>query len=207
MKTLLINAHPKFDEKDTFSYSLQSKFKNKFENEFDTNSLCSINLYNSAIPKLDRDMLNLFQNQQNDELQTQMNSIMEQFLSSKRIVIVMPLHNFNIPARLKDYMDNILIAKKTFAYTSGGSIGLMNDDRKVLVLCSSGSVYTDGGRYANLDFACQYLKAMFCEIMGFNNFYIVRAEGTSMSKFSKDSILSKAYLDLDKTFAEFYKLS
>ena len=161
MKTLLINAHPKFDEKGTFSYSLQSKFKNKFENEFDTNSLCSINLYNSAIPKLDRDMLNLFQNQQNDELQTQMNSIMKQFLSSKRIAIVMPLHNFNIPARLKDYMDNILIAKKTFAYTSGGSVGLMNDDRKVLVLCSSGSVYTDGGRYANLDFACQYLKQYF----------------------------------------------
>lgn len=60
-KTLLIDAHPNFDDKDTFSYSLQSKFKNQFENKFDPNSLYIINLYNSLIPKLNINMLNLFQ--------------------------------------------------------------------------------------------------------------------------------------------------
>ncbi|CUU91253.1 hypothetical protein [Campylobacter hyointestinalis] len=52
---------PNFDDKDTFSYSLQSKFKNQFENKFDPNSLYIINLYNSLIPKLNINMLNLFQ--------------------------------------------------------------------------------------------------------------------------------------------------
>ncbi|VED63897.1 NAD(P)H-dependent oxidoreductase [Staphylococcus delphini] len=34
-----------------------------------------------------------------------------------------PLHNFNVTSRLKDYIDNILIARQTFKYTSDGSVG------------------------------------------------------------------------------------
>lgn len=40
-----------------------------------------------------------------------------------RIVIISPLHNFNVTSRLKDYIDNILIARQTFKYTSDGSVG------------------------------------------------------------------------------------
>ncbi|KLD61324.1 FMN-dependent NADH-azoreductase, partial [Lactiplantibacillus plantarum] len=43
-------------------------------------------------------------------------------------MIAMPLHNFNVPARLKDYIDNILVARETFRYTENGSVGLMTDN-------------------------------------------------------------------------------
>ncbi|RNM43564.1 FMN-dependent NADH-azoreductase, partial [Staphylococcus aureus] len=33
------------------------------------------------------------------------------------------LHNFNITSRLKDYIDNIMIARETFKYIEEGSVG------------------------------------------------------------------------------------
>ncbi|WP_169752481.1 NAD(P)H-dependent oxidoreductase [Campylobacter mucosalis] len=68
--------------------------------------------------------------------------LLEQFKRSKRIVIVTPLHNFNVTSKFKEYIDNIFIARETFKYVSGGSIGLMSDDRKVLLLQSSGAIYS-----------------------------------------------------------------
>src|SRR5699024_12692790 len=55
-------------------------------------------------------------------------NLMAQFKNNKRIVIVSPMHNFNITSRMKDYMDNILIARQTFKYTSEGSVGLMRSE-------------------------------------------------------------------------------
>ncbi|WP_310590940.1 NAD(P)H-dependent oxidoreductase [Streptococcus gallolyticus] len=51
-----------------------------------------------------------------------------------------PLHNFNLTSRMKDYIDNILIARATFEYTENGSVGLMTDDCQVLWLLASGSM-------------------------------------------------------------------
>lgn len=46
-----------------------------------------------------------------------MDKVLQQFKSAYKDVISYPLHNFNIPSKLKDYMDNIMIARETFKYT------------------------------------------------------------------------------------------
>ncbi len=50
-----------------------------------------------------------------------MSEILKQFKIANKYVIVFPLHNFNIPSKLKDYIDNILIARETFKYTETAS--------------------------------------------------------------------------------------
>lgn len=133
-----------------------------------------------------------------------MSELMSQFKRCKRIVIVIPMHNFNIPSKLKDYIDNILIARETFKYVEDGSVGLMTDDRKLLLLQSSGSVYTNRDRYTPLEFSHFYLKAMFVEMMGFNSFDIVRAQGTATGTFTQEQILNQAYADMEIAFNKFY---
>ena len=96
--------------------------------------------------------------------------LLNQFKANHRIVILTPLHNFNITSRLKDYIDNIMIARETFKYTEDGSVGLMTDDYKALLLQASGGVYTNDDRYTPLEFSYYYLKEMFKEIMGFDEF-------------------------------------
>lgn len=71
-----------------------------------------------------------------------MSKILKQFKSANTYVIVLPLHNFNIPSKLKDYKDNI-IAREIFKYTKKGSVGLLKDGRRILVIKASGGIYTN----------------------------------------------------------------
>jgi FMN-dependent NADH-azoreductase len=76
-----------------------------------------------------------------------MSEILQQFKSANTFVIVLPLHNFIIPSKLKDYMDNIMIARETFKYTENGSVALLKDGRRLLVIQASGGIYTNNDWY------------------------------------------------------------
>lgn len=51
--------------------------------------------------------------------------LINQLRAADYIFIYMPLHNWNVPSKFKDYLDNILTAHETFKYTATGSVGLM----------------------------------------------------------------------------------
>lgn len=149
-----------------------------------------------------KQMAGITLNEHEESISEKSKKLLNQFKEHHRIIIVTPFHNFNITSRMKDYMDNILIARETFKYTEDGSVGLMTDDYKVMLLQSSGSIYTNNDRYTPLEFPHYYLKATFEEIMGFDKFYIVRAQGTAL--LSEEEILKSAKEELDIVFDEFY---
>ncbi|MEY8435426.1 NAD(P)H-dependent oxidoreductase [Streptococcus hyointestinalis] len=212
MKTLLINAHPDFNNKTSYSAYLQEKFLDKYRAQFPREDLTILNLYEETIPRIKQDeLLGIWQKQADNlpltdseaSLAQQSQALLEQFKGHHRIVIVSPLHNFNVTSRMKDYIDNILIARETFKYTENGSVGLMSDDYQVLLLLASGSVYTNRDRYTALDFAPNYIRGIFQEIMGFDAFHLVRAQGTSVR--SREEVLAEADADLEKAFPAFYQ--
>lgn len=189
MKTLLINSHPEFNKKTTYSSKLQDLFLGRFHKQFESNQITTINLYDMDIPRVEQDqLLTIWEKKRVGESLTEDEkkidetsaTLLQQFKDHHRIVIVSPLHNFNVTSRLKDYLDNILIARETFKYTETGSVGLMVDDYKMLFLQASGGIYTNNDRYTNLDFSYKYLKEVFEEIMGFSRVGIVRAQGTNL---------------------------
>lgn len=189
MKTLLINSHPDFTNQSTYSAKLQELFLKKFQQDFSKEQLTIINLYDMEIPRIEEgQLLTIWEKEMSGEALTESEmklnqvskNLLNQFKEHHLIVIVSPLHNFNVTSRLKDYIDNILIARETFKYTDTGSVGLMVDDHKALFLQASGSVYTNNDRYSKLDFSYHYLKEIFEEIMGFNRLGIVRAQGTAL---------------------------
>lgn len=213
MKTLIINAHPNFENKDSFSYKLQNIFSTKYKETFPNEKPEILNLYEINLPRIEStQLLNIWNKQRENELLTieeqqvsdMTSSLLSQFKSHHRIVIISPLHNFNITSRLKDYIDNIMIARQTFKYTSDGSVGLMTDNYKALYLKASGSIYTNDDRYKPLDFSSQYLQAMFTDIMAFDDFYIARAQGTAI--LPESTVLQNAEIDLDQAFTSFYDL-
>ncbi|NGP46326.1 FMN-dependent NADH-azoreductase [Bacillaceae bacterium SIJ1] len=214
MQTLLINAHPGFSNPEGYSAKMQRMFLDLFKEQFKNKQPTILNLYDTHIPRIENgQLLTVWEKQQagmtltDDEktIAATSEALLKQFKAHHRIVIVSPLHNFNITSRMKDYMDNILIARETFKYTEDGSIGLMTDDYHVLLLQASGSVYTNDDRYTPLEFSHYYLKEMFQEIMGFNKFYIVRAQGTDI--LQRDDILVTAHKEMTKVFDLFYSLN
>ncbi|MCF1633405.1 NAD(P)H-dependent oxidoreductase [Streptococcus gallolyticus] len=211
MKTLLINAHLDYQKNNSFSATLQEKFLDKYAARFSNDDLTILNLYATDIPRIEQDeLLGIWKKQADNlplteaelALAKQSQALLEQFKEHHRIVIVSPLHNFNVTSRMKDYIDNILIARETFKYTENGSVGLMTDDYQVLLLLASGSIYTNQDRYTTLDFAPNYIRGIFQEIMGFDAFHLVIAQGTAVR--SKEEVLAEADTALNKAFSEFY---
>ncbi|CAJ1177683.1 putative acyl carrier protein phosphodiesterase (putative) [Companilactobacillus paralimentarius DSM 13238 = JCM 10415] len=214
MKTLIINAQPDFRNGDHYSIKLQQLFLKKFQVTFPKETVDLINLYDMEIPQLTTDqLLGIWEKQANhitlnneEKRIFQINQdLIQQFKSHHRIVIVSPLHNFNVTSKMKDYIDNILVAHETFKYTAEGSVGLMTDNYRVMLLQASGSIYTNNDRYTPLEFSRMYLQGIFEELMGFDNFLIVRAQGLQTNGIDVSKAMEQAKNDLNIEFAKFYE--
>jgi len=95
-----------------------------------------------------------------DETETAAFTLSEQLIveleRSSAILISTPMHNFNIPAALKLWIDYVLRNNRSFKSTTHGKIGLLQD-RPVFVLVHSGSVCQGATAYQQ-DFLSPYLS-------------------------------------------------
>lgn len=214
MKTLIINTHPDFSNENHFSKKMEGMFLKLYYDQFPGQDVDILNLYDEEIPQITNEQLLGIWNKQvagitlsaEEQRVFELNQkLLAQFKEHHRIVIVAPVHNFNVTSKMKDYIDNVLVARQTFRYTAEGSVGLMTDDYRVMLLQASGSVYTNDDRYTPLEFQRTYLQAMFKEMMGFDEFSIVRLEGTQTSGVDVEEATEAARRDLEVEFGKFYK--
>ncbi|ANE45301.1 FMN-dependent NADH-azoreductase [Paenibacillus swuensis] len=203
-KLLVINAHPEVNSASSYSLNVLNHFMKIYkERHANDEAIEQINLYNDVIPMVDQTVLSAWGKQNNGEELTseeqevtgRMSNILQQFKSADKYVIAYPLHNFNIPSKLKDYMDNILIARETFKYTEDGSVGLLKDGRSMLVIQGSGGIYTNNDWYTEVEYSHKYLKSMF-NFLGIEDYNILRVQGTSI--LPQDEILQKAYQEAEE---------
>ncbi|CAM3714354.1 NAD(P)H-dependent oxidoreductase [Aeromicrobium ponti] len=202
-KTLIINAHPKVDDTSSISLQVFNYFLKAYKELIpDIEAIEQINLYSDVVPMVDQTVLSAWEKQRKEELTFEeqkvterMSEILQQFKNANTYVIVLPLHNFNIPSKLKDYMDNIMIARETFKYTENGSVGLLKDGRRMLVIQASGGVYTNDDWYTEVEYSHKYLKSMF-NFLGIEDYQIIRAQGTAL--LEPNEVLEKAYKEVEE---------
>ncbi|UYX51602.1 NAD(P)H-dependent oxidoreductase [Bacillus thuringiensis] len=203
-KTLIINAHPKIDDTSSVSIQVFNHFLESYKEVISNSEVVEqINLYSDVVPMIDQTVLSAWDKQRNEieltneekKVTERMGEILQQFKSANTYIIVLPLHNFNIPSKLKDYMDNIMIARETFKYTETGSVGLLNDGRRMLVIQASGSIYTNDDWYTEVDYSHKYLKSMF-NFLGIEDFQTIRAQGTAL--LDQNEVLQKAYKEVEE---------
>lgn len=203
-KTLIINAHPKVDDISSVSIKVFNHFLESYTEFIPNNeTIEQINLYDDVVPMIDKTVLSAWEKQGNGQKLTdeeqkvteRMSEILQQFKSANTYVIILPLHNFNIPSKLKDYMDNIMIARETFKYTETGSVGLLKDGRRMLVIQASGGIYTNDDWYTDVEYSHKYLKAMF-NFLGIEDYQIVRAQGTAV--LDPNEVLQNAYREVEE---------
>ena len=202
MHTLLVNAHP--DPYNPASFS--NRLLQHLQARLPATDIERLSLYDGEIPELNADVMQIPAHRQSgrplseeqQRLSRQMEAILAQFKAARRLVISLPLHNFNVPARLKSYVDNIVVPGQTFRYTPEGRVqGLMNDDRKLLVIQASGSVCSDLAAVQGPEPSLAFLKAVFQDFLGFNEFAVIRAEGTQTAGLDPARILQEARERID----------
>lgn len=116
--------------------------------------------------------------------------LLTQWIQADWIFIYSPLHNFNVTAKFKAYIDNILIAGRTFKYTENGSVGLLNNSKKVLYVQSSGGAYTQDVRYVNADIAPHYVRTVL-SFMGIHRMHLIRVEGLDLKTADKAALIAR----------------
>lgn len=117
-------------------------------------------------------------------------TFVDEMLSATDIVIATPIYNFNIPAALKLWIDQVARAGRTFSIGAGGYQGLAGG-RSVTVLVSSGGDFRPGQPAAAMNFAEPYLRAVF-GFLGINRIEFVYAPNQSRAEADRTAALTSA---------------
>ncbi|QED23409.1 FMN-dependent NADH-azoreductase [Candidatus Deianiraea vastatrix] len=98
-----------------------------------------------------------------------------QLNSSDIAIIASPMINFSVPSSLKAYIDHIVRAGVTFKYENGKPVGLLNT-KKVIVVTSSGGIYSENNDMKLMNHNDSYLKTVF-SFLGVKNIEVIAIEG------------------------------
>ena len=114
----------------------------------------------------------------------------------------MPLHNFNVVSKFKDYVDNIVIVNETFKCEEESLIGLDDSNKQITFVITSGGEFDKHIQYINLDFAVQYVRGIF-SVIGIDKVKVLRVEGLDLAFNNKEQLVKKAVFALKEWIEEF----
>ncbi|WP_062197558.1 FMN-dependent NADH-azoreductase [Massilibacterium senegalense] len=194
-KLLYVTANPKPME---LSYGLQvgEYFINEYKKVNPNDTVETFDIYNENVPLIDGTVLSAWGKlaaqaeltEEEAKAVGRMNEILEQFLSADKVVFATPMWNLSFPPMLKAYIDNLVIAGKTFKYNEQGQpVGLV-ENKKVLHIFSSGGVYSEGPAQS-WDFTNPFLQSILAFI-GITDYSVVRVEGMNAFADKVDEIVA-----------------
>ena len=208
MKILQILCHPDYDNNNRIANLLANLGEKELRKNNFTN-IEALNLYypECYIPIMDKNMFNydgkeLTKSEQQDELRQK--ELLKQWKNAEAVFIYMPLHNFNVVSKFKDYIDNIMIVNETFKCEVETMLGLDNPDKQVTFVLTSGGEFDSHIQYVNLDFTVQYVRGIL-NLLGIEKMKLIRVQGLDLAHNNKDSIVEKSKEELKSWIAEFSK--
>ena len=128
--------------------------------------------------------------------------LLAQWKNAEAVFIYMPLHNFNVVSKFKDYIDNIMIVNETFKCEVESLIGLDDSNKQITFIITSGGEFDKHIQYTNLDFAVQYVRGI-SSVIGIDKVKVLRAEGLDLAFNNKEQLVKKAIFDLKEWIEEF----
>lgn len=200
MKILQILAHPDYDNKNRISNLLAELGEEELRKRY--NNITTLNLYDPKcfIPIMDKHMFNYDDKEltkQEEADKTRQEELLNIWKKSDCVFIYMPLHNFNVVSKFKDFIDNIVIVNETFKCEIETMVGLDNTNKKVTFVITSGGEFDSHIQYVNLDFAVQYVRGVF-SVIGINKVKIIRSQGLDLVHNDKQAIVENTKEELIK---------
>ena len=200
MKILQILAHPDYDNKNRISNLLAELGKEELRKRY--SNITTLNLYDPEcyIPVMDKHMFNydgkeLTQQEEADKIRQE--ELLNIWKNSDCVFIYMPLHNFNVVSKFKDFIDNIVIVNETFKCEIETMVGLDNTNKQVTFVITSGGEFDSHIQYVNLDFAVQYVRGVF-SVIGIDKVKIIRSQGLDLVHNDKQAIVENTKEELIK---------
>lgn len=102
--------------------------------------------------------------------------LVDEFLAADTIVISSPIYNFGPPAAAKAWFDLVARAGRTFKYEATGPIGLVEGNKQVYLVITSGGVPAE----SPVDFCTPWFKQALT-FLGIKNIEVIDASQLNIS--------------------------
>ncbi len=115
--------------------------------------------------------------------------LVAELMACDHLVIATPVYNYNVPAALKAWIDNIVRKGLTLGMDGSGLV----QGKKATVLLASGGVYTEGSPIKDRDLATQYLR-LILRVVGMTDVAFIAAGGAKavdMGETSMDAFVDR----------------
>lgn len=125
--------------------------------------------------------------------------LIDEVAAADIVVFAVPMHNFGPPSTLKAWIDHVVRAGRTFAYSNNGPEGLLKGKRAILVL-ARGGVYSEGPARP-FDFQEPYLRTIL-GFIGITDIEVVRVEGVAVGAIGAEKALASAMVQSNEVLAK-----
>ncbi len=105
-------------------------------------------------------------------------AVLEEFLAADTIVIGVAFYNFTVPSQLKAWIDRILVAHRTFRYTTEGKVEGLASGKRVILTVARGGFYGVDAPSASSEHGESYMRAAL-GFIGIHDPEVIIAEGVA----------------------------
>ena len=161
-----VQASPRGTE--SYSIAAANAFVEAYKESHPGDEIITINVFDRELPFFDGKILGAkyailhgrspSEDQQQDWRRVE--EIIEEFKSADKYVFAVPMWNFGLPYRLKQYIDILIQPGYTFSYTPEEGYKGLIPDRPVFVAYARGGSYPRGSEMEYLDFQTTYFKTL-----------------------------------------------
>ena len=123
------------------------------------------------------------------QLQALSDQFIGELMATRVLVIGAPVYNFGIPATLKQWIDMVCRARKTFRYTENGPEGLTGVEQAIVIASSGGTPIG-----SDFEFVSPYLR----QVLGFIGVKQIHVIDASGSMGDAEATLAKARKQIDQ---------
>jgi FMN-dependent NADH-azoreductase len=203
MSTMLyIQASPRIER--SYSITVANAFVESYRAVRPRDEIITINLFQKDLPPFDglyvqakyTIMHGLQHINEERAAWSSVEALITEFKSADKYVMAVPMWNFSIPYRLKQYIDILVQPTYTFNITDAGGYDGLIKSKSIFLACSSGGEYPAGTPAEAYDFQTNYLKL----ILGFIGFTDIRLltigptlnQGADVAKQKRAAAIIKA---------------
>ena len=182
-KLLYIQASPRGER----SYCIRAAdaFIEAYKKEHPDDQIVTLNVFDENIPAFDGFAVQakyaIMHGKEHSKEQLQawkkVEQLIGQFTSADKYVLAVPMWNFSIPYRLKQYIDNLVQPGYTFGYSEEKGYEGLVTGKPLLVVYSRGGQYLAGSGAEAFDLQKKYVE-LISSFIGFNDIESVFVEPT-----------------------------
>jgi len=201
-RMLYIQASPRIGR--SYSIAVASAFVDAYRALHPGDEIITMNLFQKDLPPFDglyvqakyTIMHGLQHTEKERSAWSTVEALINEFKAADKYVMAVPMWNFSIPYRLKQYIDILVQPTYTFNVTDAGGYDGLVKSKPIFLACSSGGEYPAGTPAEAYDFQTKYLKL----ILGFIGFTDIRLlaigptlnQGTEVAKKKRAAAIVRA---------------